>query len=263
MQHPSRVLAIAAVLVAVSPAAPAAIFSLTVDGTDSIFLAGFTGTPPSDTVAVHPRHATTTPEDVFETLPPVIPVEEGDVVRLADPAIGGVNFFNGFGPPFFGPGGGSTTGSALFAFGGISGYSGPTGPLAGVFLGVGDPTGGLPPPTLDFGPAPAGFGLDFPTLAPDIGQVFYIGDGVTAGGDFQTFIAPAGATRLYLGIPDGFGFTGPPGAYDDNDGSYRVLVGVNEIPTLASAPPAGLLGVLVLAAFASRRRLRASGSRQR
>jgi hypothetical protein len=81
---------------------------------------------------------------------------------------------------------------------------------------------------LDF--SPGGLGVDFLTLAPVLGQVFYIGDGVTSGNVFQTFIAPAGATRLALGIPDGFGFVGLPGAYDDNDGSYRVRIGINQVP---------------------------------
>ena len=85
-----------------------------------------------------------------------------------------------------------------------------------------------PPATLDF--SPDGLNIDFLTLSPALGQVFYIGDGLTSLLAFQEFIAPTGATRLFLGIPDGFGFVGAPGAYDDNDGSYRVRIGVNEIP---------------------------------
>jgi len=97
----------------------------------------------------------------------------------------------------------------------------------------------LAPATLDF--SPGGLGIDFLTLTPAIGQVFYIGDGVAGGSIFQQFIAPAGATRLALGIPDGFGFVGAPGAYDDNDGSYRVRIGINEVPAIP-APSAILLG---------------------
>ena len=80
-------------------------------------------------------------------------------------------------------------------------------------------------------------------------QVFYIGDGVTSGGDFQTFIAPAGTTRLFLGIPDGFGFVVHPGAYDDNDGAYSVLIGVNQIPQVIPEP--GAMAVWSLLAGAS------------
>ena len=69
--------------------------------------------------------------------------------------------------------------------------------------------------------------------------MFYIGDGVTAGNVFQEFVAPAGATRLFFGIPDGFGFNGPPGAYDDNDGAYRIRVGVNADPNDPTGVPEG------------------------
>jgi hypothetical protein len=62
--------------------------------------------------------------------------------------------------------------------------------------------------------------------------VFFIGDGVNSGGDYQEFVAPATATRLFLGIPDGFDFQNEPGAYNDNDGQYRIIVGVNEVPFL-------------------------------
>ena len=90
-------------------------------------------------------------------------------------------------------------------------------------------------------------------LNPGIGQVFYIGDGKTTAGDFQTFIAPVGATRLALGIPDGFGFNGGPGAYDDNDGSYSIRLGINEIP---SVPEPSSIGMMVagLGLFAFMRR---------
>jgi hypothetical protein len=179
------------------------------------------------------RHRIVTPEEIQETLPPFLPVVGGDVVRALDPAIGGVNFFNGFGPPFFGPGGNGSAGSSLLPLDGISGYRGPQGPLAGVFLDDSIPNTGPAPATLDF--TPGGLGVDFDTLSPQLRQVFYIGDGLTSGGAFQTFIAPAGTTRLFLGIPDGFDFGGAPGAYDDNDGSYGVRIGINAVPS--AGPP--------------------------
>lgn len=226
-------------------AAQALIVDVTVDGTDSVFLAGYTGAAPTALNAVHVRHPGGTPENVFETLPPMLTVAAGDVIRLLDPAIGGVNFFNGNGPPFFGPDGGNTSGSNLQSFGGISAYTGPTGPLAGVFLSDADPTGGVAPGSINF-VGPGGVGLDFPSLSPALGQVFYIGDGQTGGGVMQTFIAPTGATRLFLGIPDGFGFVGAPGAYDDNDGAYRVRVGINEIPRIPEPTTVALLGIALL-----------------
>jgi len=89
---------------------------------------------------------------------------------------------------------------------GISGYIGPQGPLVGVFLSNAVPSSGAPA-ALDF--SSGGFGTDFATLSPLLGQVFYIGDGKTSGGIFQTFTAPAGATRLFLGIPDGSAAAAP------------------------------------------------------
>lgn len=236
--------------------AAATVIDVTIDGSDAIFLAGRTDivvpsanlpwtSPPADPDGFLTRHVLSTPEEVQETHPDAISVSGGDVIRVADPAVGGVNFFNGFGPPFFGPGGNGVAGSDLDPLGGISGYLGPEGPLTGVFLDDSVPDSGPPPMTLDF--TPGGLGTDFLMLTPTLGQVFYIGDGVTSGGDFQDFVAPLGATRLFLGIPDGFGFDGHPGAYDDNDGSYRVRIGINETPSIPTPPTvflltAGLLG---------------------
>lgn len=238
----------------------AAVFSVTIDGGDAIFLAGRTDVvipPASDpwTTGTHLiRHSGPTPEEVVETVPPFIPVTGGDVIRVLDPAVGGVNFFNGVGPPYFGPSGNGVDGSTLNPLGGISGYTGPEGPLAGVFLDDSVPTAGAPA-TLNF--SPSGLGTNFGALSPLLGQVFYIGDGVTSASVFQTFTAPTGATRLFLGIPDGFGFDGAPGAYDDNDGSYQVRIGVNEIPTIPEPSSLALaLGAAVAGVLVRRRRHR-------
>jgi hypothetical protein len=241
--------------------ASAAVFTVTVDGPDAIFLAGRTDVviPAANQPWTGPgthliRHGGPTPEEALEQIPSFIPVSGGDVIRVLDPAVGGVNFFNGFGPPFFGPGGNGLSGSNLAALDGISGYMGPQGPLAGVFLDDSVPNSGPAPATLDFGPG--GIGIDFPTLSPLLRQVFYIGDGVDSGANFQTFIAPAGATRLFLGIPDGFAFVGAPGAYDDNDGNYTVRIGVNEIPSDVPEPSTVLLMCAGVAGLAMRRFLR-------
>jgi hypothetical protein len=202
--------------------------NVTVYGSDAIFLAGRT-----DVIIPHAsqawetgthllRHSNETPEEIQETLPPIISVHADDVIHLLEPADGGINFFNRFGPPYFGPSGNGLSGSDLTALDGISGYIGPQGPLAGVFLDDTVPSSGPAPATLDF--SDNGLGIDFLTLSPLLRQVFYIGDGVTSDGTFQQFIAPTGATRLALGIPDGWSFVGEPGYYDDNDGSYHVLI---------------------------------------
>jgi len=235
-------------LSAASLSAGAAVYTVTVDGPDAIFLAGRTDLAipaanqswdgPGDHLI---RHGGPTPEEAKEQLPSSISVHGGDVVRVLDPAVGGVNFFNGLGAPFYGPGGNGLAGSNLTSLGGISGYLGPQGPHAGVCLSDAIPLSGAPA-TLDF--TPGGLGTDFTSLSPELGQVFYIGDGVTMADILQEFIAPSGATRLFFGIPDGFGFWGSPGAYDDNDGSYVVRVGVNQIPTRVPTVP--LPGTLLL-----------------
>lgn len=235
----------------------AVVYGVTVDGPDAIFLAGRTDLviPPPGDPWFGPgdyliRHAAPTPEEAIETLPPFIPVAGGDVIKVLDPAVGGINFFNGYGPPYYGPSGNGADGSNLTSLGGISGYIGPQGPLAGVFLNDAIPEFGLPPATLDF--SPGGLGIDFSTLSPALRQIFYIGDGVNSSAEFQTFIAPAGATRLFLAIPDGFGFGGGPGAYDDNDGRYLVRIGVNEEPTIPEPSALLLLSVAGLGLFGIR-----------
>jgi hypothetical protein len=205
-------------------------FDVTVDGADAIFIAGRTDVlpiprPDGDASAfILLRHPFLVPEfPVTEQLPPSIPVEPGAVVKVVDPAIGGVSFFNGFDGPIYGPDGNGTSGSNISSLGGISGYRGPEGPLVGVFLDDSIPTGAAPA-TLNF--TPSGLGRNFASISPALGQVFFMGNGIflDAAGKRtrQRFIAPAGATRLVLGIPDAALFDGEPGFYDDNNGGYSV-----------------------------------------
>jgi hypothetical protein len=87
-------------------------------------------------------------------------------------------------------------------------------PLFAVFLG--DALPAAPPPGLDFFTT----GVAFASLAPALGQVFWIGDGLTGTGlgAAQVFYVPAGATRLF------FGFIDDAGAYLDNVGGFDVTV---------------------------------------
>lgn len=206
-------------------------FDVTIDGVDAIFIGGRTDVLPVPTPDGNPdafilkRHNLLVPEfPLTEELPPSVPIAEGAVVRVVSRAIGGVSFFNGFNGPIFGPDGNGGSGSDLSSLGGISGYKGPQGALAGVFLDDSIPNVGPAPATLDF--TPNGLGRNFGSLSPALGQVLFIGDGFCSNGQRHRFIAPSGAARLVLGIPDGGAFVGTPGFYEDNNGGYAVRIGV-------------------------------------
>lgn len=252
---PHGVAAVAAALLCFSDPVSAIVVDVTIEGGDAIFLAGRTDLAIPPASAPWPggmiRHNNPTPEEIVETLPPTLSVSAGDVIRALDPAVGGISFYNGFGTPYFGPDGGAGGTTNLSAFGGISGFlSDGMGPLVGVFLDGSVPSSGAPA-RLDFTSA-TGIGTDFLSITPDLGQIFFIGDGMTSANVFQEFIAPTGATRLALGIPDGFGFSGGPGAYDDNDGAYRVRIGINEVPAIPEPATLVLMG-LGLAGISYRR----------
>jgi hypothetical protein len=120
--------------------------------------------------------------------------------------------------------------STVQSFEGISGTtSDRVGFLAGVFLTDDEPT--VAPTPLDF--SSSGMGTEFPSLESlEIGQTFYIGDGWTGVGtgvgSLQTFIVPAGATRLFLGFLDAQGFNSVPGYYGDNAGALSVCISMCE-----------------------------------
>ena len=115
---------------------------------------------------------------------------------------------------------GRSGGTNILGVNGLSNISGNSQiPLVGVFTSDTDPF------SLS---APAAFSFDAlaPTsAAPLLRQVFYIGDGLTgfnSSGSELSFTAPTGATRLYLGVIDSFGFGGYSGYYNDNPGSFAV-----------------------------------------
>ena len=121
--------------------------------------------------------------------------------------------------------------------------------LVGVFLEDSLPT--TPAPALRFyvsDSSQGGIQTDFLTLSPEIGQVFFIGDGLTGTGigQLQTFVVPPTATHLYLGFVDNCRApnNNVPGCYSDNAGSFNVTVFLRKYapdwvePTLSTAPSA-------------------------
>jgi hypothetical protein len=137
------------------------------------------------------------------------------------------------------------------AIGPLSGYhlTDFVGALAGVFLEDALPASAAP--ALRFyvsDNSAGGIQTGFAALSPQIGQVFFIGDGLTGtgSGEMQTFKVPPTATHLYLGYVDNC--MAPdntaPGCYSDNVGSLNVTVRLQDYapdwvePTLSAAPTA-------------------------
>jgi hypothetical protein len=121
--------------------------------------------------------------------------------------------------------------------------------LIGVFLNDQEPDLSPAPTPLDF--SAAALGTHFSTLSPGLRQVFFIGDGLTGNGSgaVQQFIAPPGATRLFLGAVDLHNWAG-------NTGSFRI--GSTDPGPPADAPEPGSMvlvgvgGMLILLSRAGR-----------
>jgi hypothetical protein len=81
-----------------------------------------------------------------------------------------------------------------------------------VFLGSGLPDSTPAPSTvLDFSTQAA---RDYSTLSPQLKQPFYVGTGQTSGGSQQTVVVPKGATRLFIGMMDGWEWSNNAGGYN-------------------------------------------------
>jgi hypothetical protein len=107
------------------------------------------------------------------------------------------------------------------------------GAMVGMFLECGLPT--TTAPTLRFyvnDGSQGGIKTDFTVLQPAIGQVFFVGDGLTGTGTGtrQLFLVPPTATHLYLAYVDSCsssGFSGP-GCYFDNAGVITVALKISQ-----------------------------------
>jgi len=119
------------------------------------------------------------------------------------------------------------------------------GALAGIFLAEALP--GSAPRALRFyvnDASAGGIRTNFKTLSPRIGQVFFIGDGLTGTGtgSVQQFAVPATATHLYLGYVSNCPGASVPGCYANNVGTLTVVFSVQQYipawvqPTLPVAP---------------------------
>jgi len=118
------------------------------------------------------------------------------------------------------------------------------GALAGVFLEDSLPASA--PSSFRFyvgDSSKGGIPTGFKALSPRIGQVFFIGDGLTGTGTgaVQVFAVPPTATHLYLGYVDWCGTTEPyPGCYSDNAGSLTAALLLQQVdwvrPQLSVSP---------------------------
>ena len=100
----------------------------------------------------------------------------------------------------------------------------PVNSLVGVFLGETFPAG-VTPVRLDFS-APAA--RAYTELHPVLRQTFFIGDGMADANQRQRMYVPQGATRLFLGTMDGFGWV-------ENQGAFTVTVELFGTPILLIA----------------------------
>lgn len=113
-----------------------------------------------------------------------------------------------------GPDGGPVIRHAPGAQNGIAGVTLPINALLGVFLDDRVPSAGDEAEDTDFS---TGKSRDAFELEPALNQIFFIGDGLTSDGEWQVFFAPKGATRLFLGTMDGYGWY-------NNSGSFMVEI---------------------------------------
>lgn len=111
----------------------------------------------------------------------------------------------------------------------------PANALIGVFLADSqpDPAGSTPAP-LDF---MSDDSRSYLVLRPLLLQPFYIGSGINASGVRQTVIAPPGATRLYLGIQDGFGWYNNTGSFTVDITQAQPLPGIGSFAVSPGGVP--------------------------
>jgi hypothetical protein len=177
--------------------------SVTVPGSSNPFLAGM------------PEGST---DHGWDSVPAQSPVLVSGIsitpgARYSFSATGAVHLGDGNAAP---PDGFAWYNNAHYASNGIGGYTaGPANALLGVFLSDSAPNTTAAPDSVDLYA-----GANSLTTSPALKQIFFIGDGKTGNGATQSFVAPPGATRLFLATQDGFGWF-------NNGGSFNVTVTEN------------------------------------
>jgi hypothetical protein len=140
------------------------------------------------------------------------------------------------------PDGDGFTSHSAGAQNGIAGLTAPFDSLIGIFLDAAQPDTSAAPSALNF----STLGTSFASLSPLLKQPFFIGDGLTGTGTgaVQDFVVPSGATRLFLGTMDAFGWF-------DNSGSFVVDVTASSpSPPPSSVPEPATLMLLASALVA-------------
>ncbi|GCL46217.1 hypothetical protein NIES3787_19090 [Microcystis aeruginosa NIES-3787] len=205
------------ILISLSIATGVQALTITVPGQSNLWLAGM----PNGTTLAGDNAPTHSPVQVGLSLIP------GQTLNFS--ATGAVN--NDPPPP---PPGATPDGGVLISWGPNYGISqilnAPLNSLLGVFLDDTQPDSTPAPAALNF----SSIGLNFSSLAPQVKQVFFIGDGLTGTGTgaVQNFIVPTGATRLFLAPFDSGTF--------NNSGSFTVTV--QAVPEPSTILGLGVLG---------------------
>jgi hypothetical protein len=136
-------------------------------------------------------------------------------VAVTFTAVGAIQHTPECPPDCHGPNGAELARHLKGAEHGIAGAIAPMDALMGVFLSDERPDRSKAPRSLDYRVNRG----DISSSSPQLKQVFFIGDGKTSSGALRRYLVPAKATRLYLGVIDGY-------EWNKNSGSFTVTVAI-------------------------------------